>query len=295
MKKVIIIGANGFVGRRILKRLGSSGNFMLTALSFHADIFPESYYRFIKNDMTDKKAISRIFNDIRPDAVINCSALSVPDYCEQHKDEAYRINVEATSSLADLCNEYDARLVHLSTDFVFSGNTDRLHTEDEETSPVNYYGITKLEGERKIISKMSDYAIARIVVVYGNALPGQHGNICQLVKNRLSKGEEINVASDQWRTPTWVEDVAIGAEKLIGHHCSGIYNICGNEYLSIADLAYRVADFFRLDRSLIHPVTTEEMNEKTPRPRFSGLSIAKAREELGYLPHSIEYGLAEMV
>ena len=75
---------------------------------------------------------------------------------------------------------------------------------------------------------------------------------------------------------------------------NGIWHICGDECLSIADIAYRVADYFKLDRSLIVPVTTEEMNEVTPRPRFSGLSIEKAKRILGYAPHSLEEGMAEM-
>jgi len=129
------------------------------------------------------------------------------------------------------------------------------------------------------------------VVVYGKALPGQHGNILQLVANRLRNGETIRVVSDQWRTPTFVGDISVGVEKLMFHTANGIYHICGSECLTIAEIAYRVADFLKLDRSLIEPVTTEEMKEVTPRPRFSGLSIEKAKAEIGYTPRTLEEGM----
>ena len=133
-----------------------------------------------------------------------------------------------------------------------------------------------------------------MAVVYGAALPGQHGNILQLVANRLRNNEEIRVVSDQWRTPTYVGDVSQGIEKLINHPNNGIYHICGSECLTIADIAYRVADTLNLDYSLILPVTTKQMGETTPRPRFSGLSIEKARRELGYQPHTLEEGIKLM-
>lgn len=154
--------------------------------------------------------------------------------------------------------------------------------------------MTKYQGEQAVASICRNYAIVRVVVVYGKALPGQHGNVLQLVKNRLEAGQEIRVVADQYRTPTWVEDIADGVERLVHTDDSGIYHICGAEYLSIAEMAYRVADYFGLDRSLICPVTTEEMKEATPRPRNSGLSIEKAKRELGYRPHTLEEGLKEM-
>ena len=139
-----------------------------------------------------------------------------------------------------------------------------------------------------------NYAIVRVVVVYGKALPGQHGNILQLVADKLRNGETVRVVSDQWRTPTFVGDISEGVERLMHYPRNGIYHICGSDCVSIAEIAYRVADVLGLDRSLIQPVTTEEMQEATPRPRFSGLDIAKAKREINYLPHTLEEGIKEM-
>lgn len=292
--KTLIIGANGFTGRRILQQLSLSGEYELTGCSLHKDIQPADNHRFVQADINNHPAIAQLIGELRPGVVINASALSVPDYCEKHPDEAYATNVSAVANMARCCEQAGSRLIHLSTDFVFDGKKGSLYTEEDTPAPVNYYGRSKYEGELAVAANCNDYANVRVVIVYGKAFPGQHGNILQLVKNRLEAGQEIRVVSDQYRTPTWVQDIAIGVERLMHVSQSGTYHICGSECLSIADIAYRVADYFGLDRSLILPVTTEQMNEATPRPRFSGLSIEKAKRELGYLPHTLEEGMAEM-
>lgn len=292
--KTLIIGANGFTGRRILQNLSLRGSYELTGCSLHGDIALGDNYRFVQADINDHAAIARLIDEVRPEVVINGSALSVPDYCEQHREEAYVANVSAVENIARCYERQQSRFIHLSTDFVFDGKKGSLYTEDDMPAPVNYYGLTKYKGEQAVAANCSNYANVRVVVVYGKAFPGQHGNILQLVKNRLQAGQEICVVSDQYRTPTWVNDIADGVEKLMHLSQSGTWHICGGECLSIAEIAYRVADYFKLDRSLILPVTTEEMNEATPRPRFSGLSIEKARRELGYTPHTLEEGMEEM-
>lgn len=294
-KKILIVGANGFIGRRLLDDLSRNENYAVTGCSLHDDIAPGSgNYRFITADISRMPEQSTLFREVRPDVVINASALSVPDYCETHREEAENINVSAVGQLSFRCEASGARLIHLSTDFVFSGDTGALYTEDDAPAPVNYYGMTKLKGETRVAELCSNYAIARVAVVYGAAVAGQHGNILQLVANRLRNNEVIRVASDQWRTPTFVGDVSQGIEKLIEHPGSGIYHISGAECLSISDIAYRVADVLNLDYSLILPMPTKQMNEAIPRPRFSGLSIVKARKELAYEPLKLEEGIKQM-
>ena len=298
MKKILIIGANGFTGRQILNDLSVHTQYKVTGCSLHPDILPNDAgkYRFIETDIRNEANIKRLFEEVQPDVVINCSALSVPDYCETHHEEAYLTNVTAVSQLAVFCEEYKSRFIHLSTDFVFDGKINEdaglLYTEEDIPAPVNYYGYTKWKGEEKVAETCSSYAIVRVAIVYGRALPGQHGNIVQLVMNRLKAGQEIRVVSDQWRTPTYVGDVSDGVQRLIAHLPNGIFHICGVECMSIAEIAYQVADYMGLDHSLIHPVTTEEMNETTPRPRFSGMSIDKARTMLGYEPQKLKEVLA---
>lgn len=289
--KIIILGANGFTGRRILKRL--SPDHQVMACSLHPDILPEEGYQFQTLDILDPAATDALLNNFRPEVIINASALSVVDYCEQHPEEAYALNVSAVKHLADYCQTQGCRLIHLSTDFVFDGTLTRPYTETDTPNPVNYYGKTKRWGEEAIELLCKDYAIVRVEVVYGKPLNGQHGNIVHLVKSRLESGQGIRVVSDQFRSPTWVEDIARAIELLLPSRHRGIYHICGGETLSVADIAYRVAKHFGLDASLIQPVTTEEMNEATPRPLYSPMSTEKAYQELGYRPSALEEGFKE--
>ena len=266
MKNIMIIGANGFTGRQILNDLSSKVQYKVTGCSLHPDILPKNggNYHFTTTDIRDEAAVKQLFKEVQPDVVINSSALSVPDYCETHHEEAWLTNVTAVEQLAHLCESYKSRFIHLSTDFVFDGKIDeksgQLYTEETLPAPVNYYGFTKWKGEEKVAEICSNYAIARVEIVYGKALPGQHGNIVQLVMNRLNAGQEIRVVSDQWRTPTYVGDVSAGVQHLVENAANGIFHICGDECLTIAEIAFQVADYMKLDRSLVHPATTEEMH-----------------------------------
>ena len=289
--KIMILGANGFTGRRILKRL--SYKHQVLACSLHPDILPEEGYEFHILDMQNVDAIDALLNNFRPDVIINASAMSVVDYCEQHPEEAYALNVTAVKHLAEYSQSNSCRLIHLSTDFVFDGTATKAYTETDTTNPINYYGKTKQWSEEVIEQACTNYAIARIEVVYGKPFNGQHGNIVHLVKTRLENGQSIRVVSDQFRSPTWVEDIARAIESLLSDKYQGIYHICGGETMSVADIAYRVAKHFGLDTSLIQPVTTEEMNEATPRPLFSPMNTEKALKEFGYQPSRLEEGFKE--
>ena len=289
--KIMILGANGFTGRRILQRL--SPNHQVMACSLHPDILPEEGYQFQTLDMRDFHTTDELLNSFQPDVIINASALSVVDYCEQHPEEAYALNVSAVKHLAEYSQANSCRLIHLSTDFVFDGTASEPYAETDTTNPVNYYGKTKHWSEEAIEQTCNNYAIARVEVVYGKPFPGQHGNIIHLVKNRLENGQGTRVVSDQFRSPTWVEDIARAIESLLSKKHQGIYHICGGETLSVADIAYRTAKYFGLDTSLIQTVTTEEMNEATPRPLYSPMSTEKASQEWGYKPSLLEDGFTE--
>ena len=289
--KIIILGANGFTGRRILQRLVTHHSVM--ACSLHPDILSEEGYEFQILDILNFDATDALLNAFQPNVIINASALSVVDYCEQHPEEAYAMNVSAVKHLAEYCQANPCRLIHLSTDFVFDGTAAEAYTELDTPNPVNYYGKTKRWSEEAIEQACNNYAIVRVEVVYGKPFDGQHGNIVHLVKNRLGNGQGIRVVSDQFRSPTWVEDIARAIESLLSDKYQGIYHICGGETLSVADIAFRTAKYFGLDSSLIQPVTTEEMNEATPRPLFSPMSTEKAFREFGYQPSSLEEGFKE--
>ena len=291
--RIMILGANGFTGRRILQHLTRKQEHTILACSLHADILPQAGYQFHELDILNFEATDSLLKEFMPEIIINASAQSVVDFCEQHQEDAYALNVSTVKHLAEYCHVNDCRLIHLSTDFVFDGTKDTPYMESDIPNPVNYYGKTKQWSEEVIKQIYGNYAIMRVEVVYGKPFDKQHGNIVHLVKNRLENGQSIRVVSDQFRSPTWVEDIAYGTELLLSPKHNGIYHICGGETMSVADIAYRTAAYFGLDASLIEPVTTEEMNEATPRPLYSPMSTQKAGMDLGYQPSPFEEGLKE--
>lgn len=127
MKNILIIGANGFTGRRILNDLSVNPIYHVTGCSLRDDICPGKDYRFVRTDIRDENEVRKLFKECRPDIVINTSALSVPDYCETHHAEAEATNVTAVETIAHVCEQYGSRFIHLSTDFVFDGKSIRLY------------------------------------------------------------------------------------------------------------------------------------------------------------------------
>lgn len=188
----------------------------MAGVSLHEDIAGSSEnYEYFCADLTDSGATIRLPDDFKPDVIINTAAVSVIAKCESDPDYAKKLNVDLVATLTDWCNRSNARLVHISTDTVFSGKEKIFHKETDAVSPPNVYGRTKADTENIIISKCRSYAIARVVLVYGKPLEGQHGNIAKLVIDKLKSGETVNIVDDQWRTPSYVEDVASAIEQLI--------------------------------------------------------------------------------
>ena len=185
MKKILVVGANGFTGRRILDCFSGNEAYEVVGCSFHPDIRPEGKHTFVRVDINDYPAVEALLDHVCPDVVVNCSALSVPDYCEQHREEAYATNVSAVGNLAHCCEHLGSRLIHLSTDFVFDGKSDRLYTEEDIPAPVNYYGLTKYQGEQAVAGISSNYAVVRVVVVY---CPDSMGISCNWSRTAWRQG-----------------------------------------------------------------------------------------------------------
>ena len=293
--KVLITGANGFIGRKILQQLAGNKDNDLLAISLHEDKFPSEGYRFCTADITDGKALTECVTDFQPDVIIHTAALSVIGYCETHQDESLKTNCEVVRHLAALSKDLHCRLIHISTDNVFDGQTAELHKENDAPNPINTYGRHKLMAEQAIQQTLENYAILRVVMVYGNPLEGQHGNLIHLVRSQLSSGEPLYAVTDQFRTATYVGDIVDVTEKLLDDKHSGIYHICSGELKSIYDIALTAASVFQLDKTLIKPINTAEQNAGFVRMAYGALCIEKARKELGFKPHLLHEALPKMI
>jgi dTDP-4-dehydrorhamnose reductase len=179
----------------------------------------------------------------------------------------------------------------LSTDFIFNGTHGPV-TEEETPEPLSYYGHSKWKAEQLVMQQAKSWAIARTVLVYGIVSDMSRSNIVLWAKGALESGKTINVVCDQFRTPTLAEDLASGCALIADKKAQGIYNISGRDYMSVFDLVYKVATYWKLDKSLLNMSTSEGIKQPAKRPPITGFILDKAIKELGYKPHSFEEGLA---
>lgn len=290
--KILITGSNGLLGQKLVKLLVKEPDVQLIATARSSNRLPDDYgnYEFAPLDITDEAAVRATIEKYAPDVVINTAAMTNVDQCESEKEECRKLNIDAVTYLIRACEVADSHLVHCSTDFIFDGTHGPLD-ENEQPNPVNYYGESKLEAENLIQTSNISWAIARTVLVYGIAHDMSRSNIILWVKNSLESGKEINVVDDQWRTPTLAEDLAMGCYLLAKNKAKGIYNISGKDMLTPYEMAIKTADFFKLDKSLIHKTDGSKFSQPAKRPPKTGFIIDKARKDLGYEPHSFEEGM----
>ena len=182
-------------------------------------------------------------------------------------------------------------LIHLSTDFIFDGEKGTEYSETDIPNPQSYYAHSKYESEKIVQKSKIRWAIARTIIIYGIVDNMSRSNIVLWAKEALTEGQKINVVDDQFRAPTLAEDLADGCILIIDKGATGIYNLSGKETMSILELVYKVADFWKLDKSLITPSKSNILNQAAKRPAYTGFILDKAKHDLGYNPHSFIEGL----
>lgn len=289
--KILVTGSNGLLGQKLSLLLQSEKKIKLIATARGKSVLKMNTGEFHQMDISDEGQVVKVFRATRPDVVINGAAMTLVDKCEQEKEACRKANVEAVGNLVRACADTGARLVHVSTDFVFDGTSGPL-AEDAVPSPVNYYGTSKLEGEKLIMESSIDWCIVRTVLVYGLTHDQSRSNIVLWVKESLEQGKTIQVVNDQWRTPTLAEDLAMGCFLAATKKAKGIYHISGKDFMTPYDIAMRTAAYFGLDASLIKPANAANFTQPARRPLKTGFIIEKARKELGYEPHSFDEGLS---
>jgi dTDP-4-dehydrorhamnose reductase len=297
--KILITGSNGLLGQKLVYKLKTNKSVSLIATARGENrLIDRTGYVYESLDITSFENVRSVFEKHKPDVIINTAAMTNVDACETQKEEAWLMNatsvehqVKVLESLKS--DSYNPHFIHLSTDFIFDGTHGPL-TEEEEPHPLSYYAETKLEAERIVLASKLKWAIARTVLVYGIVDNMSRSNIVLWVKQNLEQGKIINVVDDQFRTPTLAEDLADGCILIAEKGAEGIFNISGKDFYSIIDLAYIVADYYKLDKSLIKPSKSADIKQPAKRPPKTGFIIDKARKILGYDPHSFIEGIKLM-
>lgn len=291
--KILITGSNGLLGQKLVELILAQGNHELIATSRGKNRLPivEGRYSYQSLDVINATETSKVISKHNPDVVIHTAAMTNVDQCELERQDCWSLNVLAVQNIVAACQAVNAFLVHLSTDFIFDG-LEGPYDEEAAPNPISYYGESKLEAERVIEKSSIDWAIARTVLVYGIAHDMSRSNIVLWVKKSLEEGKEIKVVDDQLRSPTLAEDLAKGCLLLAEHKANGVYNICGKDLLTPYEMAMKTAAYFKLNTNTMQRADASTFTQTAKRPPKTGLLINKAREVIGYDPHSFEEGIA---
>jgi dTDP-4-dehydrorhamnose reductase len=295
MKKILITGSNGLLGQKLVYSLIKRTDVEVIATSVGANrLINKNGYTYASLDITKKSEVENVLQKYQPDVIINTAAMTNVDACETKRDECWALNVTAVQNIVDVIAVHspNTHLIHLSTDFIFDGEKGSEYVETDKPNPGSYYALSKYESEKVLEKSTIKWAIARTIIVYGIVDNMSRSNIVLWAKEALTKGQKINVVDDQFRSPTLAEDLAAGCMLIADKGATGIYHLSGPNTMSILELVYHVADHWKLDRSLITPSKSNNLNQAAKRPPRTGFDISKARLELGYDPHSFVDGLA---
>ena len=255
--KILICGGKGQLGADC-SQVFSTGHDVISMSSKELDI-------------TSFSLIEKTVSRLKPDIILNCAAFTRVDDCENKKKPAYKVNAQGPQNLAITAKKYEAKLIHVSTDYVFDGKkkVPDSYKEDDNTKPVSYYGITKLAGENAVLENTDNFIIARCAWLYGS-----HGNnfLKTILKLALNSPEKkIKVVNDQFGSPTWSYSVARQIEKLVDTDSNGIYHVTSEGFCSWYELAELFMQLMAVPCSLV-PCSTKEYKTHAARPLNSILN-----------------------
>jgi dTDP-4-dehydrorhamnose reductase len=277
--RIFITGGSGLLGSKIAEIALEKGYNLYTGYCHNKPEFGMP----LKFDLAKDTDLEVVYK-IKPEVIIHTAALTNVDECEANKELAYKINVEGTKRLLEIANELGALLVYVSTDYVFSGNKGSYIEEDEQ-NPIDYYGYTKLMGEKHC------NCIARPCVIYGAKPASGKVNFALWIINKLRNGEEVKIVTDQYITPTLNTSLAKMLLEISERQLKGIFHTSGVTRVSRYEFALRIADKFELDKDLIVPSRMEAMNWIAKRPKDSSLDTSKASRYLKEKPYSLDRAL----
>lgn len=294
MERILITGGSGLLGTALIYTLSVTEGYEIYTTYNTNPLYVEGA-SFIPLEITDRKQVFQILESVAPDVVIHTAALTDVDLCEMEKEKAWQVNVEGTRNVADASKGVGARLVYISTDYVFDGEKGS-YSEEAKTNPVNYYGVTKLEGERVVDRHASDYLITRTTLYGWNVLGGH--TLATWVIDKLQNGEGISGITDQLGSPILVNDFSDVLLSLIEKQINGTYHIASSEKITKFDFAVKVGEAFGLDVGLISPIRSKELERRADlvarRPKDVSLDVGKVSNELQIKLPDIHKGLERM-
>ncbi len=253
--KVLVTGANGMLGTDLCKLLHENN---LMVIKTDVDTL----------DITDEENVSNYFALEKPNFVIHCAAYTNVDKAEDDYEKAHLINAIGTKNIAKACNNISAKLIYISTDYVFDGTKNTPYLTTDKTNPINNYGRTKLEGEQSVQKYAKNYYITRTSWLYGHDGKNFVETMIELADRNQS---EIKVVDDQIGCPTWTYDLSKGIiELIVSEKPYGIYHICSTESTTWYEFAKEIFKQTKKNVNL-QSCTTSEFPRKAKRPMYSAM------------------------
>ena len=292
--RILITGANGLLGQKIVSQLQRKrAEFLATSQGSNRNPnCPDANFQSL--DITDKEQIARCIAAFQPTCIINTAAMTNVDECEDKAEACHRINVEGVANLLELAEAGSIHLIHLSTDFVFDG-LNGPYKETDTRNPLSVYAKSKADSERLLEeSAYTNWSVLRTIIVFGQGNNLSRSNIVLWAKDALEKGQELKIVNDQFRAPTWADDLAWACIQAAVIKATGIYHISGPETFSIFEMVLRIADFYGFDKSKLIAVSSDTLNQKAKRPLRTGFILDKAKRDLKYDPLTFEESLTRL-
>ena len=288
MKKLLVTGASGFLGWNLCRYARKSWQIYGTYFSHKVDLPETNLYKI---DLRDFAALSELFKEIEPDAVIHTAAASRPNFCQTNPEVSYSINVTASLNIARLCGKYNIPCAFTSTDLVFDGRNP-VYRETDPVSPICYYGEQKVTAEEKMAEIYPAIALCRMPLMFGAASPVSPSFIQGAIAN-LRAGKTIDLFIDEFRTPASAISASTGLLLAIEKKVSGILHLGGKERTSRYDFGLLLADVWQLSKELIKSGKQADVQMAAPRSPDTSLDSSKAFA-LGYQPRSISEELTSI-
>lgn len=286
--KILITGSNGLLGQKIVRQcLKKDILFLATSKGENRNPdCPSKHYHSM--DICDYGEINEIVNRFVPTHIIHTAALTNVDYCELNPEECHEVNVGAVEKLFMVCQVNNIHFELLSTDFVFDGLKGNYNEEDE-VGPLSVYAKSKVDGENFLKdSDFLNWSIVRTIIVYGDAHNLSRSNIVLWAKSALEKGDALSIVDDQFRAPTWADDLAWACLEICTRNKKGIFHISGPETMSIFELVERIALHFGFSVTSMKRSSSLDLSQPAKRPSKTGFELSKAQRELQYFPKTLE-------
>lgn len=271
--KTFIIGASGLVGGNCLNYFGEQG-WENTGTYFTYPVAGTVFFDTLNLDNPANFDVS----GFKPDVIVHCGALTHVDYCEQHPEESFEKNVTATKNIIRLAQELGAKLVFISTDYIFDGH-DGPYDENAPANPLSVYGKHKWEAEQLVRQASANNIVLRITNVYGDEVRGK--NFVSRIIDQAKNGQRLTLKLpiDQYATPINAHDIARCLYVLLKDNKSGVYNIASSDFLNRVELAMKILAYFPQAEYDLFELTTEALQQPAPRPLKGGLKNDKFLQE----------------